>query len=57
MTMIVFRMDDITPDMNWEAFYNYIDLFNAFKIYPLLGIVPDNKTQYFLLKACKGIFR
>jgi predicted deacetylase len=43
MTMIVFRMDDITPDMNWEAFYNYIDLFSAFKVYPLLGIVPENK--------------
>lgn len=39
----VWRMDDITPDMNWNSFWKYIDLFQVNNIVPLLGIVPDNK--------------
>ena len=36
-------MDDITPDMNWENFYFFQNLFKEAGITPLLGIVPDNR--------------
>lgn len=39
----IYRMDDITPDMNWDSFWKYIDLFKMYKVTPLLGIVPDNR--------------
>jgi predicted deacetylase len=39
----IWRMDDITPGMNWEAFNRYIDLFHHYHVKPLLGVVPDNK--------------
>lgn len=40
---IAVRMDDITPDMNWENFYFFHKLFQKAGITPLLGIVPDNR--------------
>ena len=40
---IAVRMDDITPDMNWENFYFFQKLFQKAGITPLLGIVPDNR--------------
>ncbi len=39
----IWRMDDIAPRMNWEAFHRYIDLFHRHQVKPLLGIVPDNR--------------
>lgn len=42
---IAVRMDDITPDMDWENFYFFIDLFEKAGISPLLGIVPQNKDE------------
>lgn len=38
----VYRLDDITPDMNWEQFRRYMELFEANNVVPLLGVVPDN---------------
>lgn len=40
---IAVRMDDITPDMNWENFSFFQDLFEQTGITPLLGIVPENR--------------
>ena len=40
---IAVRMDDITPDMNWENFSFFQDLFKQTGITPLLGIVPENR--------------
>ncbi len=40
---IAVRMDDITPDMNWENFYFFQGLFKRNGITPLLGIVPENR--------------
>lgn len=45
------RMDDITPDMNWENFYFFERLFREAQITPLLGIVPDNKDDNLSLEA------
>lgn len=39
----LFRLDDISPDMNWEKFNKVINLFNKNKISVLLGIIPNNK--------------
>ncbi len=40
---IAVRMDDITPDMNWENFSFFQNLFEQTGITPLLGIVPENR--------------
>ncbi len=37
-----FRLDDITPDMDWDKFYRVKAIFDKYKIRPLLGVVPDN---------------
>ena len=39
---IAFRMDDITPDMDWKSFEAFEQLFEHYGCYPLLGIVPDD---------------
>lgn len=38
-------MDDITPDMNWENFRFFQDLFEKTGIMPLLGIVPESRDE------------
>lgn len=38
----LFRMDDITPTMDWERFWALLRLFQRYRVKPLLGIVPDN---------------
>lgn len=42
---IAVRMDDITPDMNWENFRFFQDLFEEAGITPLLGIVPECRDE------------
>lgn len=42
---IAVRMDDITPDMNWENFSFFQNLFREAGITPLLGIVPENRDS------------
>ena len=44
-TKYLFRLDDITPSMNWNYFWKYIDLFSKYGVKPLLGIVPDNRDK------------
>ena len=39
----IFRMDDITPTMDWGRFCALIRLFIGHNIKPLLGVVPDNR--------------
>lgn len=39
---ITIRMDDITPQMDWERFYSFKAILDEYQIKPLLGIVPDN---------------
>ena len=39
------RLDDITPDMNWENFNRIRAIFEQYQICPLLGVVPDNKDE------------
>ena len=35
------RLDDITPDMNWEKFYKVKEILDEFQIKPLIGVVPN----------------
>jgi predicted deacetylase len=39
----IFRMDDITPTMDWGRFESLMNLFMKHSVKPLLGIVPDNR--------------
>ncbi len=40
---IAIRMDDITPDMDWEKFDRFRALMEKYHVKPLIGIVPDNQ--------------
>lgn len=42
----IFRMDDITPAMNWGRFWSVLNLLNRHRVKPLLGIVPDNQDPH-----------
>lgn len=42
---IAVRMDDITPDMDWERFRWFEELFEQYGIKPLIGIVPMNLDE------------
>ncbi len=37
------RMDDITPEMDWEKFHAFQKILEEYGIAPLLGVVPDNR--------------
>jgi predicted deacetylase len=47
----IFRMDDITPTMDWDRFWSLISLFVKHNVPPLLGIVPDNRDPKLDLRA------
>lgn len=42
MKWVCFRLDDITPDMDWDKFYRVKAIFDKYKVKPLIGVVPDN---------------
>lgn len=37
------RLDDITPDMDWDSFSAFEELCGRYGIRPLLGVVPENR--------------
>lgn len=39
------RLDDITPDMNWENFEKVKQILDKYEVKPLIGVVPDNKDE------------
>lgn len=39
----IFRIDDITPGMNWENFSRIEKIFDMVNIKPIIGVVPDNQ--------------
>jgi predicted deacetylase len=41
----LFRMDDITPTMDWGRFWAILRLFQRNRVKPLLGVVPDNQDR------------
>ena len=42
---ITIRMDDITPDMDFEKFTRFKTILDKHGIKPLIGVVPDNKDK------------
>lgn len=50
------RLDDITPDMNWERFNRVKDILNKYQIRPLIGVVPDNKDETLHQEADRAEF-
>ncbi len=47
---IAVRLDDITPDMDWERFLKFKQLLEQYQIKPLIGVVPDNKDNNLIKK-------
>lgn len=45
-TYYIYRIDDITPHMNWKNFWDVIMIFKKYNVVPLIGVVPDNKDKY-----------
>ncbi|MBQ9926668.1 MAG: DUF2334 domain-containing protein [Lachnospiraceae bacterium] len=42
---IAVRLDDITPDMDWECFFKFKALLDHYQVKPLIGVVPDNQDE------------
>lgn len=42
---IAVRLDDITPDMDWERFFKFKALLDQYQVKPLIGVVPDNRDE------------
>jgi predicted deacetylase len=42
---IAIRMDDITPDMDYEKFLSFKELCDRYQVCPLIGVVPDNRDK------------
>lgn len=42
---IAVRLDDITPDMDWERFLKFKALLDKYQVKPLIGVVPDNRDD------------
>lgn len=40
---IAVRLDDITPDMDWERFLACKAVLDRYQVKPLIGVVPDNR--------------
>jgi len=41
MTRYIFRLDDITPTMDWGKYSHLVRLFDHYRVRPLLGVIPD----------------
>ena len=49
---IAVRLDDITPDMDYEKFYKMKQILDTYQIKPLIGVVPFNEDKN-LMKSPK----
>ncbi len=45
MRRIAIRIDDISPDMDWESFARFEELLARFRIRPLIGLIPENMDR------------
>ena len=51
---IAVRLDDITPDMDWERFYKFKSLLDKYQVKQLIGVVPDNRDENLVNKKTRG---
>lgn len=56
MTECLIRLDDITPDMDWDKFNQVKDILERYRICPLIGVVPDNRDRTLHKDAPKETF-
>ncbi len=52
----VYRIDDIHPAMLWDRFWEAMTMFEAHKVVPLLGVIPDNQDQSLMFNAPNSEF-
>ena len=45
MRRIAVRIDDVTPGMDKEKFFRFIDLIESYGLNALLGVIPDNRDE------------
>lgn len=51
---VAVRLDDITPDMDWERFLAFKGLLDRYQVKPLIGVVPDNKDENLVKEKSRG---
>lgn len=51
---IAVRLDDITPDMDWERFLKFKSLLDRYQVKPLIGVVPQNRDPNLVRKGSSG---
>ena len=60
MKKYIFRLDDISWDMNYENFKRIKQLFTDYGIKPIIGVIPKNEDPNFCnrprLQSSLGIF-
>ena len=44
-TGYIFRLDDITPNMNWQMLSRVKKLFNHHNVKPIIGVIPNNEDK------------
>ena len=49
-TGILIRIDDIAENMNWNLMKKSEQLFDEYKIKPVLGVIPENKDKDIFVK-------
>ena len=42
---IAVRLDDISPDMDWEGFLRFKALLDRYQVKPLIGVIPQNRDE------------
>ena len=57
---IAVRLDDITPDMDYEKFHKMKKILDTYQINPLIGVVPFNRDSILMKNPviedfCKSI--
>lgn len=52
---IAVRLDDITPDMDWERFFKFKALLDQYQVKPLVGVVPDNQDEHLIKKNQRAV--
>ena len=53
---IAVRLDDITPDMDYDKFYKMKQLLDTYQIKPLVGVVPFNEDKNLMRNPKKEDF-
>ncbi len=56
MQRLLIRLDDITPDMNWENFGRLEALFEQYHIHPIIGVVPECRDEKLSIEEAREDF-